>query len=68
MSSTKLANLVGGIIFLIVAAVCLYRLLFWFPITIGGERVGQVSTFFALAISAALGLIFLRGAMARDRP
>lgn len=67
MSSSKLANLVGGIIFLIVAAVCLYRLLFWFPITIGGERVGQVATFFALAISAALGLIFLRGASARDR-
>lgn len=67
MSSSKLANLVGGIIFLIVAAICLYRLLFWFPITIGGERVGQVATFFALAISAALGLIFLRGASARDR-
>ena len=48
MSSSKLANLVGGVIFLIVAAICLYRLLFWFPITIGGERVGQVSTFFAL--------------------
>ena len=68
MTSNRVANLVGGIIFLIIAAVCLYRLLFWFPITIGSERVGQVATFFALAISAALCLIFLRGASARDRP
>lgn len=63
----KAASLVAGIIFLILAAVCLYRLLFYFPITIGGERVGQVATFFALVISAALCLILLRGATARDR-
>jgi hypothetical protein len=66
MTSNRVASLVGGIIFLIVAAVCLYRLLFWFPITIGGERVGQVATFFALAISAALSLMFLRGGAPRD--
>ncbi|MCL6730024.1 hypothetical protein [Sphingomonas hankyongi] len=64
---SKAANLIAGIVFLIVAAVCLYRLLFYFPIDIGGQRVGQVATFFALVISAALCLILLRGGLAGDR-
>ena len=67
MTSNRVASVLGGIVFLIVAAICLYRLLFWFPITIGSERVGQVATFFALAISAALSLVFLRGGAQRDR-
>jgi len=66
MTSNRVASVLGGIVFLIIAAVCLYRLLYWFPITIGNERVGQVATFFALAISAALSLIFLRGGAPRD--
>lgn len=66
MSSNKLANLAGGIVFLVVAAICLYRLLYWFPITIGGQQVGQAATFLALAISAALCMVFLRGATARE--
>lgn len=67
MSSSKLGSLVGGIIFLIIAGISLYRLLFWFPITIGEERIGQVATFFAFVISAALCLILLRGGIASDR-
>lgn len=61
MSSNRLASLAGGIIFLVVAAISLYRLLYWFPITIGGQQVGQAATFFSLAISAALCLVFFRG-------
>jgi len=61
MSSNRLASLAGGIVFLVVAGVCLYRLLYWFPITIGGQQVGQAATFLALAISAALCLVFFRG-------
>lgn len=64
---SKLANLAAGIIFLIVAGISLYRLLFWFPITIGGQQVGQAATFLALAISAALCMVFLRGGLAGDR-
>lgn len=67
MSSNRLASLAGGIVFLVVAGICLYRLLYWFPITIGGQQVGQAATFLALAISAALCLVFFRGGGASDR-
>lgn len=60
---SRLANLIGGVIFLIVAGVSLYRLLYWFPITIGGQQVGQAATFLVLAISAALCMVFLRAGM-----
>ena len=62
---SKLANLVAGIIFAIIAGASLYRLLYWFPITIGGQQVGQAATFLALAISIALAMVFLRGGLAR---
>lgn len=67
MSSNKLGNLIGGIVFLALAIVSGYRLLFWFPITIGGHLIGQVASFFAFVISAALCLILLRGGTASDR-
>lgn len=61
MSAHRLATLVAGILFAAIAALALYRLLYWFPITIGGTQIGQVFTFFALVICTALALIFLRG-------
>ena len=67
MSNNKLASLVGGIIFLALALLSLYRLLFWFPITIGEQRVGQVATFFVFVICGALCLIFFRGGVVSDR-
>ncbi|HKN42220.1 MAG TPA: hypothetical protein VJV87_04915 [Sphingomicrobium sp.] len=67
MSSNRLANLAGGIVFLVVAGICLYRLLYWFPITIGGQQIGQAATFLALAMSAALCLVFFRGGSTSDR-
>jgi len=64
---SKLASILGGFVFLIIAAISLYRLLFWFPITIGDQRVGQVATFFVFVICGALCLIFFRGGVASDR-
>jgi hypothetical protein len=64
---SKLASLLGGFVFLIIAAISLYRLLFWFPITIGEQRVGQVATFFVFVICGALCLIFFRGGVVSDR-
>ena len=61
MFSSRLSSFVGGSVFLLVALVALYRLLFWFPITIAGERVGQVPSFFAFVICTALSIISFQG-------
>jgi hypothetical protein len=60
MPSNKLASLVGALVFLVLALISLYRLLFWFPISIAGEQVGQTASFFAFVIFAALTLIMFR--------
>ena len=60
MPSNRLVALVGALAFLALAVVSLYRLLFWFPITIGNQQVGQTASFFAFVIFAALTLIMLR--------
>lgn len=65
MSSQRLVSLVGALVFLAIAAVALYRLLFWFPIDIAGHMIGQTASFFTFAACAALSLIMFRGAMAR---
>jgi len=62
MSNSKLVNVAAGLLFLGLACVSLYRLLFWFPITIGGAHVGQTASFFAFVIFAALSLILFLGA------
>lgn len=63
MSSNKLAAVTGALVFLILAVVSLYRLLFWFPITIAGAPVGQTASFFAFVICIALSMIMFRGAL-----
>ena len=63
MSAHRLATLIAGLFFAGVALLALYRLLVWFPITIGNQQVGQVFSFFALVICSALALIFLRGGL-----
>ena len=60
MSSNKLASVLGAIVFLALALISLYRLLFWFPIDIGGAHIGQTASFFAFVIFAALTLIMFR--------
>jgi len=65
MSTNRIATLTGALVFLCLAGLALYRLLFGFRITIGGEEVGQTSSFFAFVICAALSLILFRGGRAR---
>ena len=61
MFNSKLASLMGGVVFLLISLVGLYRLMFWFPITIAGERVGQTVSFFTFVIFAALSLVSFQG-------
>jgi len=68
MRNHKAGAVVGGIFFLLLALICLYRLLFWFPITIGGEHIGQTVSFLGFAIFAALSLIMFRGGRATGEP
>jgi hypothetical protein len=67
MSSHRLVSVLAALVFLAIAAVALYRLLFWFPIDIGGHAIGQTASFFTFAAFAALSLIMFRGAIARAR-
>ena len=57
MGTRKLVLSVAALIFLLVTLAALYRLLFGFPMSIGGEEVGQVSTFFVLVCVAALTMM-----------
>jgi hypothetical protein len=62
MATRKLVLSAAAIIFLLIAALALYRLLVGFPITIGGMEVGQTMSFFALVCGAALGLMLFNEA------
>ena len=62
MASRKLVLSVVGLIFLLFTAAALYRLLVGFPISIGGEEVGQTTTFFVLVCGAALTLMMFNEA------
>ena len=57
MAIRKFVLLAAAVVFLLVAAGGLYRLLVWFPITIGGQQISQVSSFFAMVIGAGLSLM-----------
>ena len=61
MSINRAASIIGAVVFLCLAALALYRLMVGFPISIGGEEVGQTSTFLVLVVSAALALMLFRG-------
>ena len=61
MSGHRLATIVGAFAFLAIAALALYRLLVGFPITIGGEEIGQTTSFFVFVICVALSLMLFRG-------
>jgi hypothetical protein len=65
---SRIGSLLGALVFLVLAAVALYRLLFFFPITVGGHAIGQTASFFAFAVFAALTLIMIRGAATGQRP
>ncbi|HET9336112.1 MAG TPA: hypothetical protein VFO12_06860 [Sphingomicrobium sp.] len=65
MTNSKLFIFAGALGFLLLALVSLYRLLFWFPITIGGEEVGQTTSLLAFVISLALSIMLFQGARQR---
>jgi hypothetical protein len=65
---SRIGSFLGALVFLALAAVSLYRLLFYFPITVGGHAIGQTASFFAFAAFAALTLIMFRGAATGQRP
>jgi len=62
MGSRKLVLTLAALVVLLVTAAALYRLLVGFPLSIGGEEVGQVSTFFVLVCGAALTLMLFNEA------
>jgi len=64
MPSNKIGSLLGALVFLAIAALALYRLLVGFPISIGGQEIGQTTTFFVLVICLALSLMLFRGGRA----
>lgn len=66
MFSTKLSSFAGGVVFLVIALVGLYRLMFWFPIVIAGERIGQTVSFFTFVIFTALSIVSFQGLRNRD--
>ena len=62
MATRKLVLFAAAIIFLLVTLAALYRFLVGFPISIGGEEVGQTSTFFVMVCGAALTLMLFNEA------
>jgi hypothetical protein len=52
-------------VFLLIALVALYRLLFWFPLVIAGWQVGQTVSFFTFVIFTALSIISFQGLRVR---
>ena len=57
MASRKLVLLAAAVVFLLIAAVNLYRMLVGFPIEIAGHTIGMTISFFALCIGAALSIL-----------
>ena len=62
MTSRRLFTLLAAIIFLLVAAVNFYRLMFGFPISIGGYMIGNTISFFIMVASIALSMMLFREA------
>jgi hypothetical protein len=60
MFTNRLSALAGAFVFLLIALVGLYRLLYWFPITIAGQSIGQTVSFFTFVIFTALTIISIQ--------
>lgn len=63
--SNKAPNFLAALIFLIVACLGFYRLMFGFPISVGGVHIGHTASFFTFVVFAALGAFFLKKGLAR---
>ena len=62
MSSYRVTTLIGSLVFLSLAVLCLYRLLVGFPVEVGGVQLGQTASFLGFVAFAALSLMLFRGA------
>lgn len=62
MTGYRLFTLIGAIVFFLIAAANLWRLLVGFPVTIAGVSIGQTVSFLLMAACGALGLMMLREA------
>ena len=60
MARYRLFTLVGAIVFLVLAAANLWRIMVGYPITIGGMMVGNAISYFAFAAFIALALMLFR--------
>lgn len=56
MTARNLTRHAAALLLMAFAAVCLWRLLVGFPVTIAGLAIGQVATFFAFVICFGLSL------------
>jgi hypothetical protein len=65
MSSNKVPTMIAALVFLCLAALCLYRLLVGFPVQVGGVQLGQTASFLGFVAFAALSLMLFRGARGR---
>lgn len=63
--SNRVPMFLAAVVFLIVAAGGLYRLMFGFPIIVAGVAIGQTASFFAFVICTSLSFIFFRAALVR---
>ena len=59
--SNRLVTTLGALALLVIAGLALYRLLVGFPITIGGQEIGQTTSFLVFVICTALALMLFRG-------
>ena len=68
MGTRKLVLSAAAVIFLLIAVASLYRLLVGFPITIGGQEIGQVITFLVLVVSIAFSAMLFKEAKSGRTP
>lgn len=60
MQSRNMIILIAAVVFLVLAGANLFRLLYGFPIIVGGIQVGGTASFFMMVIFAALSLMLFR--------
>ena len=60
MTGRRILTFVAGLFFLLVGLGGFYRLMFGFPIVIGKEHLGHVSSFLVFVICVALSIALFR--------
>jgi putative Ca2+/H+ antiporter (TMEM165/GDT1 family) len=66
MTRYRMFTLIGAVVFFLLAALNLWRIMVGFPIAIGGVMIGNTVSFFAFAAFVALGVMMLREARTHD--